>query len=259
MKRKNISKTNKGATVFIIISFALGIIGGFYVYEIYSIFTKEKDSLEVKVNNFDSYKGQEYTAIIKVPAVDKDEKGVATDLLVKVTPGTGKTLVDINGLLFWVDTQNSIRMAKLVAEEYTKIDADSYDITYSVNADAALIGGESAGTALTIATIAALQNKQINDAVMITGTINHDGSIGPVGAILEKAKAAKENGAEIFLVPLLQKGEINYEEKEHCEKFGLTEWCTTERIPVKVDIAQEAGLEVKEVGNIAEAVEYFIS
>jgi len=36
----------------------------------------------------------------------------------------------------------------------------------------------------------------------MTGTLNHDGSIGPSGKILEKAIAAKEAGAKVFLVPV---------------------------------------------------------
>ena len=92
---------------------------------------------------------------------------------------------------------------------------------------------------------------------MITGTINHDGSIGPIGGILEKAKAAGDIDASLFLVPLLQAQEIVYEESEHCEKFGFMEWCSIERIPKQIDISQEAGIEVKEVGSIQEALDYF--
>ena len=94
---------------------------------------------------------------------------------------------------------------------------------------------------------------------MITGTVNHDGSIGPIGGVLEKAKAAKQVGAIKFIVPLLQGNEIVYETVEHCETFGIMEWCSTERIPKQVDIANESGLEIIEVGSIEEALTYFIS
>lgn len=196
-------------------------------------------------------------AIAYLPAVDNEGNGVITLLVVEAVPGSGRTLVDIDNLLFWGDTQHSIRIAKKVASNVTGIDINNYDLVYNIYANASVIGGESAGAALALATIAALQNKSLREDVIITGTINHDGTIGPVQGILPKAKAAKENNASLFLVPLLQSREITYETREHCEKFGPTEFCTTEQIPKKVNISEEAGIEVKEIGKITEAMNYF--
>ena len=64
--------------------------------------------------------------------------------------------------------------------------------------------GPSAGAALTIATIAALKHDSIRSDVVITGTINADGTIGQIGGVLEKAQAAKDIGAKLFLVPVGQ-------------------------------------------------------
>ncbi len=194
---------------------------------------------------------------INLPAVDSEGNGVVTTLTVEAIKGSGRTVVDIESLLFWADTQQSIRMARFVAENFTGTNPSKYDLIYSVNANASLIGGPSAGTAITIATVYALRGEEPRNDVMITGTINHDGTMGPVSGILEKAKAAKEGGATLFLVPLLQSKDIAYETKEHCQSFGYTEICTTETIPKKVDLEEEAGIEVVEVSNIREAVEYF--
>jgi len=150
---------------------------------------------------------------MKLPAVDINNSGVVTTLRVTAKPGTGKTLVDIEGLLFWADTQQSIRVARQVAANITGVDINKYDLIYSIKAQASLIGGPSAGSALTIATIAALEGKKPSEAVMMTGTINHDGTIGPVSEILEKAKAAKQAGASMLLVPLLQSKDIIYEQQ----------------------------------------------
>ena len=193
-----------------------------------------------------------------LPAVDEEGNGIITLLVVEGIPGSGRTMVDIDNLLFWADTQHSIRIAKNVAVDISGVDADKYDLVYNIYANASIIGGESAGAAITIATIAILQNKTLSQEVIITGTINHDGTIGPVTSILPKAKAAKEAGANIFLVPLLQGKEIIYETREHCEKFGPTELCTIEQIPRRVNISEEAGITVKEVGTIEEALEYFL-
>src|SRR3972149_7032809 len=132
---------------------------------------------------------------LNVPAVDNDGKGVVTTLKVDAKPGNGKVLVDVNQLLFWTDTQYSIQTAKNVAHQITGVDLSKVDLTYSIETTAPVIEGPSAGAALTIATIAALENKPLNKSVMITGTINADGTIGDVGAVSAKANAAKDAGA----------------------------------------------------------------
>jgi uncharacterized protein len=235
-----------------IVILALGIVGGIFGEELLDIIPDEVEPTLL----FIPLEG-ENTAQIVVPAIDQEGNGVPTNLAVTVKEGTGKTLVDIDSLLFWVDTQNSIRKAKLVAQQQTNLDLDLYDITYKIDAQASLIGGESAGAALTIATIAALENKELRDDVVITGTVNHDGTIGPIGGVLEKAGAAKDIGLRRILVPLLQSKEVAYEEQEHCEQFGNMDWCTIERIPKAVDLAKETGIEIIEVSTISEAMEYF--
>jgi len=212
-----------------------------------------------KDNEKENFARFENSTLIRMnlPAVDSEGKGVSTILNVEASPGSGKTLTDIENLLFWADTQQSIRMAKIVASNYSNFKPDSFNLIYTIEANASLIGGPSAGAALAIATIFALNGEKPREDIMITGTINHDGSIGPVSAILEKAKAAKEIGAVIFLVPLLQSRDVIYETKQHCQKFGFSEICQTETIPRKIDVAKEAGIEIIEVANIEEALGYF--
>nr|QBM01338.1 hypothetical protein [uncultured archaeon] len=195
---------------------------------------------------------------MKVPAVDDKGNGLSTYLVVEVMPGSGRTLVDIDNLLFWADTQQNIRTARRVAANMTGMDINKYDLVYSIYANATVIGGESAGAAITIATIAALENKRLNESVMITGTINHDGSIGPVGEIIAKAKAAKQSGSKLFLVPLLQSRDVLYETSQHCEKFGPTQVCTVEQVPRKISVSNQSGIEVVEVGSVQEAIKYLL-
>jgi uncharacterized protein len=192
-----------------------------------------------------------------MPAIDDEGKGVATVLDVQLLEGSGRALANIDKLLFWTDTQSSIRTARNVAQEVTGKDMSKYDLVYTIRANASVIEGPSAGAALTIATIAALECVDVNESIMITGTINHDGTIGPVGEITNKAKAAKYIGAQLFLVPLSQSTEVTYKSEEYCENIGWSELCTTEQVPKKVDVAQEAGIRVIEVKNISEALKYF--
>ena len=195
---------------------------------------------------------------MNIPAVDEEGNGVVTKLMVEAKPGDGRVLVDINQLLFWVDTQNSIRVAQKVAQNYTNTDLSSIDLIYAVETNASIIGGPSAGAAMTVATIALLENKSLNQSVMMTGTINSDGSIGPVGEIVSKAKAAKDVGATLFLVPEGQAVQTYYKPVEHCEKFGPVTYCSTEYKPEKIDVSKEVGITVKEVSNIQEALQYFL-
>jgi uncharacterized protein len=195
---------------------------------------------------------------IKVPAIDNDGNGVITGLVVEAVPGTGKTLVDINSILFISDTQSSIRTAKEVAAKYTGKDLSKYDIIYHLDANATVISGPSAGAAMTIATISALENQKIKDNVMITGGIDKDGNITDVGGIVDKAKASKSAGAEIFLVPLTQSEETVYQDKESCRTRGLTKICNIVQVPITMDVQKEANIPVKEVSNISEAYSYFV-
>ncbi len=196
-------------------------------------------------------------ATIIVPAVDQSGQGVTTTLEVQIVPGSRRALVDIDKLLFWTDTQNSIRVSRSVAENVTGLDLSFYDIIYTIRAEATVIEGPSAGAAMTIATIGALTGIGPGNEVMITGTINHDGTIGPVGEILSKARAAKGMGAEIMLVPGGQSEQVVYENRESCYRSGISRICSIERVPVEVDISEEAGIEVIEVEHIMEAIPYF--
>lgn len=196
---------------------------------------------------------------IKVPAVDMNGNGVLTTLIVDAMPGIGRTLVDINQILFWVDTQNSINTAKKVAENITGLDLSKYDIVYSIQANASVIEGPSAGAAMGIATILELQNEPVNEDVTITGTLSDDGRIGRISGIIAKAKAAKDLGMNLFLVPKGQKQYTTYKEEKKCELYVFTNICRTEIKEEKVDVEKEVGIEVVEVENIGEALKYFIA
>lgn len=198
-------------------------------------------------------------ASITIPAVEDEGEGVTTVLTVQVVPGNGRILANIDKLLFWTDTQNSIRTSSKVASDITGIDISKYDIIYTIETNATSVEGPSAGAPLAIATIAALTGQKLDPMVMITGAINHDGTIGPVGHVLAKAKLAKEIGMKKLLVPLLHSQEITYKTNKYCEQIGASQICTTEKVPEKVDVSEEAGIEVAEVEDIEEALSYFLA
>ncbi len=198
------------------------------------------------------------SVILFIPAVDNNGNGIMTKLIVEAKPGNGKVLIDIDNLFFWIDTQQSIRTAKKVAEKYLKMNLSNYDLIYKIETNAQVVGGPSAGAAITIATILALLDKQPNKNVSITGTINEDGTIGQVGAVYEKAKAAKDFGIKIFLVPKDQSIETELIPKKECTKVMNFEFCTITYEVNKINIGEKVGIKVIEVSNIEEAIKYFL-
>jgi PDZ domain-containing protein len=64
-------------------------------------------------------------------------------------------------------------------------------------------GGPSAGLMFTLTVYNALSSQDLTDGKKIagTGTINLDGSVGPIGGVKQKVAAAEATGAVYFLCP----------------------------------------------------------
>ena len=77
---------------------------------------------------------------------------------------------------------------------------------FEVGIDTDSIGGPSAGLAFTLALIDELSQGSLTGAVKVavTGTMDGDESVGAVGAIPQKAVAARDSGAKLFLIPASQ-------------------------------------------------------
>ncbi|ASJ14978.1 S16 family serine protease [Thermococcus radiotolerans] len=201
-----------------------------------------------------------HTVVLKAPAVSRTASGeligVATDFVITVAPGTGHVYVE-TWPLAEVDMQASARLAAQIAGKVLGVDMSKYDVFIHIKADSPIIGGPSAGGTMTVGIIAALEGWKVNPKVMMTGMINPDGTIGPVGGILEKASAAHDVGAQLFLIPQGQR--IQYvQETQKKEIGGIVEINTqTKKVDV-VDYAKERwGLTVIEIKDIYNAVYYF--
>ncbi|MBN1940584.1 MAG: hypothetical protein JW772_00215, partial [Candidatus Diapherotrites archaeon] len=155
-----------------------------------------------------------YEATIDIVAVRmQGEIGIVNTATVEIIEGRGRVLFSLNPFVE-PDTQESAEIAKSVAEAYTQKSLAAWDVIYSIDAgNVQLVGGPSAGAALTAATIAAIEGKQIRGNVEITGTINSDGSIGQVGGIIEKIAASAQAGKTVFLLPQGQ-GVLQYYEPQ---------------------------------------------
>ena len=191
--------------------------------------------------------------------MEKKGNGVVTPLAAEVKPGDGKILINIDKLNYWTDTQQSMQTARDVAERITGVDMKKLDLIYSIKTEnATLVGGPSAGAALTVATIAAIQNKTLNPNVMMTGTIEENGFIGKVGGIIEKAAAAKAVGAKLFLVPKGEGTQVYTKPEEKCSRASGFLICETNYNQIEVSVGDSVGIEVKEVSTIEDALKYFL-
>ncbi len=157
---------------------------------------------------------QGLTPVIKryyAAAVREDGSGSIIPFEIKLLKGTGAVSINIKNVAPLTGVQDSIRIAAKVAGDFTNVDMSKKDIDVTfINEGGGIVvvDGPSAGAAMTVAIIAGLENKTINTKIFMTGTINEDGTSGPVGGIQQKAAAARDFGANTFLVPEGQKSQV---------------------------------------------------
>jgi uncharacterized protein len=186
--------------------------------------------------------------------------GTVMTIQVSTHEGTGLVLVN-TAIPTGVDFQSSARTAAVVAEKYLQIDLSDTDIIFSITADKdehlQAVDGQSAGAAMTVLLISSLQNKKLNDDVIMTGTINPDMSIGMVGGIPEKSDAAGQYGAKTFLVPDKQ-GVVFVEECNQSQTGNfIYKSCSSEQKSLSPITEEKYGMKTIEVSNIKDALLYF--
>lgn len=195
------------------------------------------------------------TVLLKLPAVDREGNGALADLTIESGEGSGKIFIGFSkgSPLLNTDTQDSIQTALRIASKVTGKPLDNKDIFYTISAQSDVVGGKSAGAAVTVGTMAVVLGEKLKGNTVITGTIEEDGTIGPVGRILEKAKAVKSAGFTSFLVPAgeaIQKVAVETCREQHTETQVIQECTQTFR---DVDVAEETGLDIVEVANVYDA------
>jgi uncharacterized protein len=176
--------------------------------------------------------------------------------------GSGRVFVDTLPLTD-VDMQGSARLAVKVATALVSTDTRPHldprncDFFFVVRTTSPMIGGPSAGAMMTVAVISLLENWTLDNSTIMTGMINPDGSIGPIGGIPYKIDAAYSVGATRFLIP---KGQTTYTEMvtEYQNINGII-WQNT--YPVTRNVTEYAqtnyGMQVSEVEDINDALLYF--
>ncbi|MEY4372526.1 MAG: Lon protease [Actinomycetota bacterium] len=99
-----------------------------------------------------------------------------------------------------------------------------------------VIDGPSAGALTTVAVLALLQGTALDETVTMTGTINPDGTVGPVGGIPEKVRGLADQGIKTVLIPVGQRN--------------------SDGVDV-VQLGKDNGVDIREVATIYEVYEAF--
>lgn len=157
---------------------------------------------------------------IKLLAVnDATKNGTVVDLELNVIDGSGKVFIETYPLS-QLDTQISLRIGKTIACKTTNIYCLNKDFIYSLKTNSPVVAGPSAGAAITIVTLASLEDQKLDPNTVITGTINSGGVVGAVGSLKEKIIAAEQFGLKKILIP---KGELNSTKvTEYEKKYNIT-------------------------------------
>ncbi|MFH0970379.1 MAG: S16 family serine protease [Candidatus Diapherotrites archaeon] len=137
---------------------------------------------------------------LTVFAVAPDGTALDAELMLKLVPGNGTVWSSVSGPLVGTATQSTEKIAVKLAKNYSP-DVDKYDYFFSIDSEASVVDGPSAGSAMALLVVSSLQDKKIPSNVGLTGTITHTGEVGPVGGIFEKSKEAAKGNVKLFLIP----------------------------------------------------------
>jgi uncharacterized protein len=209
------------------------------------------------------------SAVAVTPVIESDGffettsyQGSILKISVEIRDGTGLVLVN-TAIPAGVDFQTSAHTAVMVAQNVTGIDLSTKDVIFSVssenNQDLQAVDGGSAGGAMTVLLISELLGKQINNQVLMTGTIEPNGTIGQIGEADVKADAAGKYGAKIFLVPQGQAVSTVQNCSEQNEGPITYQTCSTEQEPLSPMMESKYGMKVIEINTIQDALKYFNS
>jgi len=198
---------------------------------------------------------------INVVAVSQDNKGVVLRVYAKIENGSGRVYMATTPKV-GIDLQSSAETAYMVAGELCHFNIQTHDLFIVVvaNFTVDVVDGPSAGAAITVLIAGIMMGKSLNNSVIMTGTIEADGTVGKVGGIVEKATAAAQAGAKLFIVPKGQTTTTVY--VEHKTQIGPFIFITREPQTINLQeylANQGYTIKIAEVSTIQEAIDYFIT
>ncbi len=177
-------------------------------------------------------------------AVSSNDTGAVINITVTaMTPGSGYVYVASSPLPTAESGTfiSSSQIAALVATYLANQPFNKYNFLINVEPTTLEIGGPSASGYMTVAMWALITNHTLNPDVVMTGMILPDGSIGPVGGLPAKIKAAAQEGYEVVLIP-----------------YGQQEYQTsTGQVINLVSYGRSLGVDVIPIMSVRQAIYYF--
>lgn len=138
--------------------------------------------------------------LLAVQETDDGYVGSDAELYLELREGSGRVFLDTFPLTK-LDTQISTRYAKQIACDHFQLDCNKYDFIYTIQSTSSIIGGPSAGAALSALTAIAVLDLEYDSEAAVTGTINSGGVVGSVGGVPEKLQAAANGGIGLVIIP----------------------------------------------------------
>lgn len=96
--------------------------------------------------------------------------------------------------------KDSVFNASSVIRKLTNLELADFDVHINI-VGGGQIDGPSAGTAISLAILSALQERPLRQDLAVTGEISIQGKVKPVGGIPEKIYGAKQAGMKMVLIP----------------------------------------------------------
>ncbi len=185
------------------------------------------------------------------------EEGSMINISVEIRSGEGRVLVQTKPLMGTV-FQDAANTAVYVAQKKTGVQLSDSDIIFSIESQKEVpsVDGPSAGALMTSLVVSAIEKTELRKDVTMTGTIDQDGHVGAIGGVIEKAKAAKESGKTLFLLPKENSKLVQYVEQTR-NVAGMT---VTRQVPRTTDARQyieaNIGISVEYVDNVDDVMSY---
>ncbi len=148
--------------------------------------------------------------IIAVEGVPLEGVEDLTQILADKMPGDVVTMTidrpEVGELVVDVELTASPDDSSRTIVGFFPFDTRRVELPFELDIDTGSIGGPSAGLAFTLTLIDELTEGELTGGgdIAVTGTIELDGTVGPIGGLRQKASAVAQTGVDVFIVPAAQ-------------------------------------------------------
>ncbi len=139
-------------------------------------------------------------ATLWAPAIADNGSGIIVPFTLTLRPGGGRLLVNVESTFYSTDSEASLKIARVNAENYLGASLSGYDLELDSRSSVASVSGESATALLSAGIVSAYTGQPILPYATASATINADGTLGPVDGVEEKILAATLAGKTVFVV-----------------------------------------------------------